>query len=200
MLQCQAEPTESTDSTSDTFSQDLLLDSLKPTEDNIPGPFHRPNAPYRAKIVPPLVDGTVLIISGRVWGYDIKKPLSNTVIDIWQADHAGHYDNDDPVRPPAKGSFKYRARLITDETGFYEYETIYPGHYPLSTNQWRAAHIHYKVQHKDYSPLITQLFFKGDRYNQGDAFIKESLIIDLTEKKIGSKSYKEGIFNIVLNK
>src|SRR5947209_6260065 len=39
--------------------------TVRPTEDNILGPYHRARAPYRAKITPPLEPGTVLVIKGR---------------------------------------------------------------------------------------------------------------------------------------
>src|SRR5262249_19153891 len=85
-----------------------------PTEDNIIGPSYRAGAPFRAKVTPPLEAGKVLVISGRVWGFDTRKPLAQAVIDVWQANAAGRYDNDDPQRPPAKEVFHNRARLITD--------------------------------------------------------------------------------------
>src|SRR5262245_17239850 len=101
----------------------------KPTEDNIIGPYYREGAPFRAKITPPLVKGITMLIRGRVWGFDTKKPLAGALLDIWQADADGRYDNDDPNKPPATGVFVNRARVLTDETGYYEYETIHPGAY-----------------------------------------------------------------------
>lgn len=80
----------------------------KPTEDNILGPYFREGAPYRAKVTPPLEKGTVLLIRGRVWGFDTRKPLAGTVLDIWQANADGRYDNDDPAKPPAKGVYVNR--------------------------------------------------------------------------------------------
>src|SRR5262249_49963050 len=77
-----------------------LPDATKPTEDNILGPYYREGAPYRAKITPPLAKGTTLVIRGRVWGFDTKKPLVNALLDIWQADADGRYDNDDATKPP----------------------------------------------------------------------------------------------------
>ena len=71
------------------------------TEDNILGPFHREGAPFRGKVTPPLEPGNVMVISGRVFGHDTRKPLPNTVVDVWQANAEGRYDNDDPKRPPA---------------------------------------------------------------------------------------------------
>lgn len=168
------------------------------TEDNILGPFHRENAPFRGKVTPPLEPGTVLLISGRVFGFDTRKPLPNTVIDIWQANEAGRYDNDDPKRPPAANVFLNRCRLITDQQGYYEYETIHPGAYRIGEKTWRPPHIHYWVRATGYRELITQLYFRGDPHQKGDAWIRDSLIIDLRENKTARGVYKKGAFDIVL--
>ncbi|HYT87695.1 MAG TPA: hypothetical protein VEL76_03150 [Gemmataceae bacterium] len=173
--------------------------NFRPTEDNILGPFYREGAPYRAKITPPLEPGTVLLVSGRVWGSDTRKPLPNTILDIWQANATGRYDNDDPKRPPARNVFLNRARLITDENGYYEYETIHPGAYQIGPKTWRPAHIHYMVRHTGYQQLVTQLYFRGDPHNKTDAWIRESLIIDLREQKTaGGQAYRTGTFDVIL--
>jgi len=117
-----------------------------PTERNILGPFHREGAPFRGKVSPPLARGTVMLISGRVWGHDTRKPLARAVLDVWQASHAGRYDNDDPKAPPAKDVFLYRSRLVADDSGYYEYETIHPGRYEIGKGVWRPSHIHYLVR------------------------------------------------------
>lgn len=169
-----------------------------PTEDNILGPFHRLGAPFRAKITPPLEPGTVVVISGRVWGHDTRKPLVNTVIDIWQANAMGRYDNDDPGNPPKEDTFVNRARLITDEAGYYEYETIHPGRYQIGQNLWRPAHIHYLVRQPGYKDLVTQLYFKGDPHNKTDRWVKESLIVDIQERKVRNTAIEVGTFDIVL--
>jgi catechol 1,2-dioxygenase len=169
------------------------------TETNILGPYYRRGAPFRAKITPPLEPGTVLLISGRVWGLDTRRPLANAVIDIWQANAQGRYDNDDPRNPPAAGVFKNRARLIADENGYYEYETVHPGPYQIGENAWRPSHIHYLVTHPGYRQLVTQMYFRGDRHNAADAFIRDSLIIDPQERRgPNNATYKVGTFDIVL--
>jgi catechol 1,2-dioxygenase len=175
-----------------------LADAAKPTEDNILGPYYREGAPFRAKITPPLVKGVAMLIRGRVWGFDTKKPLASAVLDIWQADADGRYDNDDPQKPPAKGVYVNRARVLTDETGYYEYETIHPGPYQIGENAWRPAHIHYLVRKVGYANLITQLYFKGDRHNAKDDFIKDSLIITLETKKVNGSAIEMGVFDVVL--
>lgn len=173
--------------------------NLRATEDNILGPFHRENAPFRAKVTPPMAPGDVLLISGRVFGVDTRRPLANTIIDIWQANAAGRYDNDDPQQPPAADVFLYRTRLITDDNGYYEYETIKPAPYQIGNNRWRPAHIHYMVRQPRYRQLVTQLYFRGDEHQRTDAWIKDSLIIELqTRRTPAGQTYKTGVFNIVL--
>lgn len=172
----------------------------RPTEDNILGPFHREGAPFRAKITPPLEPGDVMLISGRVWAHDTKRPLAGAVLDVWQANKDGRYDNDDPRKPPAKDVFVNRARLITDGSGYYEYETIMPGRYQIGRDVWRPAHIHYMIRYPGYKKLVTQLYFKGDPMNSKDRFIKKSLIIDLAKVKSDNGPYLKGEFDIVLAK
>jgi protocatechuate 3,4-dioxygenase beta subunit len=168
------------------------------TEDNILGPYHRPGSPFRGKITPPLEPGTVLLIRGRVWGLDTRRPLPNTLLDIWQANAQGRYDNDDPQHPPAANLFVHRARLMTDENGYYEYETIHPGAYRTGPRTWRPPHIHYWVRQTNYRPLVTQLYFRNDEHQREDEFIRASLIIDLREVRTAHGTYKTGIFDIVL--
>ena len=171
---------------------------FEPTETNIQGPFYRQGAPFRAKVTPPLADGTVLVLRGRVWGHDTKKPLAHAILDIWQANAEGRYDNDDSRNPPRKGVYHNRARLITDETGFYEYETVVPGRYKIGARIWRPAHIHYLVRHPGYRTLVTQLYFAGDPHNATDPWVQKSLITKLHNQKVRSQSYKQGVFDIVL--
>jgi len=178
--------------------QPALPENWQPTEDNILGPYYRSGAPFRGKVTPPLEPGTVLLISGRVWGFDSKKPLVRATLDIWQANAQGRYDNDDPRTPPARDVFRNRTRLVTDDTGYYEFETIHPGPYKIGPNTWRPAHIHYLVRHPGYKPLVTQLYFKGDPHNKTDEFIKDSLIIPLSRRKAGEQEYEAGTFDIVL--
>lgn len=177
------------------------------TEDNILGPYYQPSAPYRAKISPVGADGGPLLISGRVWSLKTRRPLAGTLLEIWQADDSGRYYEPDEGytgMPEAVGTsqrpaFRYRARLRTGEDGFYEYETILPGRYENEPGVWRPRHIHYQVTHPGYRTLVTQLYFKGDPYNETDAFIKKSLIITLRMVQEGGAAFQAGMFDIILD-
>lgn len=174
---------------------------LKPTESDILGPYFRPGTPYIAKVTPPLAEGNIIMIRGRVWGIDTKKSLVGACIHIWQADCNGRYDNDDPKNPPNPGVFAYRTRVVTDEQGCYQFESVHPGRYKIGPDRWRPSHIHYKIVAPGYQTLVTQLYFKGDPMNKSDRFIKKSLIVDMQTVQVEERGrYQKGVFDIVLAK
>jgi catechol 1,2-dioxygenase len=170
------------------------------TQENILGPFYRQGAPFRGKVTPPLEPGVVLQITGRVWALDTRRPLPTAVLDIWQANADGRYDNDDPRNPPAADVFVNRCRLAVDEQGGYACETIHPGAYRIGRRQWRPPHIHYLVRAPGYRPLVTQLYFRGDDHQDTDPFILPSLIIDLESEQTVGGTYRRGVFDIVLER
>lgn len=172
---------------------------LQATLSDIEGPFYRKGVPYRGKTNPPLSGGVPVLISGRVWSLQSRKPLAGTVIDVWHADHQGNYDNSDANNPPAKDFFAFRSRLLTDESGYYEYEAIHPGGYTIGRNDRRPSHIHYWIRAQRHKELITQLYFEGDPENEHDRFIKKSLIIPVKKMAVGNAHYEKGTFDIVLN-
>jgi protocatechuate 3,4-dioxygenase beta subunit len=155
---------------------------LAVTEANIEGPYYRADAPLRSKLAEGL-KGEALKITGKVLNPD-GTPLAEALVDVWQADKEGVYDN-------TSDKFVLRGRLRTDKNGLYVYETIMPGQYDLGESK-RPAHIHYKVSAKDHKPLTTQLYFSGDKYLDRDPFVRRSLII-AAEKGAGT-------FDIVLAK
>ena len=78
-----AQPTEASGQAEDFLTANsieiapaVLPPKFQPTEDNILGPYHRKGAPFRGLITPPLEPGDVLVVRGRVWGFDSKQPLA----------------------------------------------------------------------------------------------------------------------------
>lgn len=199
MLPGWARATPSDGSALPAFFDAELGKEVKATEPNIEGPFFRRNAPFRGKVTPPLEPGVVMLLKGRVWGLDTRKPLPDALLDVWQANKDGRYDNDDAAKPPDPDVYVNRLRLRCDEKGRYEYETIHPGSY-LNGTQYRPPHIHYRVQAVGYKTLITQLYFEGDKHQEKDPFIRKSLIIKLEQAKRGEVSYETGTFDVVLAK
>ncbi|NUO48533.1 MAG: hypothetical protein HOV80_06720, partial [Polyangiaceae bacterium] len=62
------------------------------TEDNILGPFYKSGAPFDGNLADAL-DGDLMLIQGTVYGCDCVTPLAGAIVDIWQADSEGAYDN-----------------------------------------------------------------------------------------------------------
>jgi protocatechuate 3,4-dioxygenase beta subunit len=151
-----------------------------PTHAQIEGPYYRPGAPERAVLVAPSTEGIPLVIEGRVTGPGCARGLADVELDVWQANHAGHYDNDGSMRLPADAML-LRGRLKTDGDGRYRITTIVPGRY-LNGRQYRPSHVHVKLRGKGLRELTTQLYFPGDPFNDVDPFIHESLVMP-TEKR-----------------
>ena len=89
------------------------------TENNWEGPFYKPGAPVRSGLLEPGMAGTPLTVTGRVLDTN-GRPLKGALLDIWQADHTGVYDNT---------GFRLRGRLYTGDDGRYTLRTIKPLHY-----------------------------------------------------------------------
>jgi catechol 1,2-dioxygenase len=140
------------------------------TAPNIEGPFYKPGAPERARIVS---GGGMLVVEGRVLDHRCQ-PLAHALVDVWQADPSGAYDNH---------GFGLRGRLRSDAEGRYRLETVRPGHY-LNGDRYRPAHIHVKLSASGMRPLTTQLYFPGDPHNAGDPFIDRSLIMRLHDEAL----------------
>jgi catechol 1,2-dioxygenase len=170
----------------------------RPTPRDVLGPFYRKGAPFRSDLSPPAAKGTALVITGSVYGAGERKPLATAVLDLWQANADGHYDNDDPAHPPPPDVYIDRARLRTDQSGRYEFKTVYPGPYMMDTTTWRTPHLHYKVRAPGYRTLVTQVFFRDAPYLATDPFVEKALIIALKAKQGDRGPYYTGTFNIVL--
>lgn len=156
--------------------------SSSPTTKDIEGPFFKAGAPEGSEMAKGLY-GMPFSLSGNVSGIDCGA-LSQAVLEVWQADMIGQYDN--------KG-FSLRTKLVTDARGNYHLTSILPGHYK-NGDQFRPAHVHVKVHHPDHPTLTTQLYFKGDPYNAIDPWFAESRALDLES----DKGVKTARFDFVL--
>jgi len=144
------------------------------TPPNIEGPFYRPDAPFRSRLREDDPEGELLIVSGVVTGYPDRAPLPGAIVDVWHANHLGHYDNEAPGYDP--GQYRLRGRIRTDASGRYELETVLPAGYGLKPGEMRPAHIHFKVFAERHSPLTTQLYFEGDPHLEVDESVKPQLV------------------------
>jgi len=119
--------------------------------------------------------GEVIEISGRVTQVD-GKALDNVVLEIWQADADGRYDNPD---------FFGWGRAATDSNGVYLFKSVKP-----RGPQGRSAHVNFLVL---YSGLMRQLqtvmFFEE---SQDPVFlsIEKNLRSRLVAKQTGAHTWR----------
>jgi protocatechuate 3,4-dioxygenase alpha subunit len=112
---------------------------LIPTAEMTLGPFFPREFAQGAHDLAGSSSQPAIEITGRVTELD-GKPLDNVVLEIWQADPAGRFDN------PA---FSGWGRAPTDAQGVYRFRTVRPGAAP-----GRAPHVNFLIL---YSGLMRQL-------------------------------------------
>jgi len=109
--------------------------------------------------------GERIILHGRVLDQDAK-PVSNTLVEVWQANAGGRYRHKmDNYLAPMDPNFGGCGRTLTDDDGYYFFRTVKPGAYPWpnQVNNWRPAHVHFSVFGSAFAQrLITQCYFEGD--------------------------------------
>ena len=109
--------------------------------------------------------GERIIVHGHVLDED-KRPVPDTLVEIWQANACGRYvHNVDQHPAPLDPNFTGAGRVVTDKKGYYRFITVKPGAYPWGNhhNAWRPNHIHFSVfGHSFLSRLVTQMYFPGD--------------------------------------
>ncbi len=175
------------------------------TPPDILGPFYRFGAPFRTNLASDDEPGERLTVSGTVYSSDCRTVLSRALIEVWQANSAGHYDTNVPGNYTEVTSFHLRGMLNTDERGRYEIETVMPGRYPIPpglpglehfAGQTRPAHIHFRAMEALHVPLTTQLYFHDDPFIAKDPFASRKPTLAIRLKQDGR--HLKGVFDIIL--
>lgn len=155
-------------------------DGDDPTPAQTEGPYFKPNSPRRTSLIDASTQGTRLTVTGYVFGAACL-PIANALLDFWQADTNGAYDN---------RGYRFRGHQFTDAQGMFTLTTIVPGPYP-----GRTRHIHVKVQAPNRPVLTTQLYFPGEPRNATDAIFDPELLMTIRT----NGPAREGSFDFVLN-
>ena len=150
--------------------------TLRQTE----GPFFKPSSPERADLIEAGMAGQPIELVGFVLTRACR-PVPNALLDLWQADASGDYDN---------SGFRLRGHVRADADGRYRFGTIVPGAY-----EGRTRHLHVKVAPPTGRLLTTQLYFPGEPKNAKDGLFRKELLIR-TAKNAGLLA---GRFDFVLD-
>ena len=167
-----------------------------PTTTDILGPLYRPGAPNRQNLNPKDFQGQILHLSGTIYKDDGKTPMNNCLIEVWQCQSDGQYDN-------LSDDYSYRACQKTAADGKYHFITTKPVPYPAMENStvFRPAHIHMRISSTGQQDLITQIYFKDDPHLETDPSTRSELAFNriLTVSKKNNNE-NEIRFDIVLKK
>lgn len=90
------------------------------TTNDILGPFYRPDAPLIDDLTYDGLEGTRIVIKGKVYQSDCSTIIKNALVEIWHANTKGEYDNE-------SSEFQQRAGWKTNDKGEYSFKTIMPG-------------------------------------------------------------------------
>ncbi len=154
------------------------------TTSDILGPFYRPDSPVRSSLVIKGEKGVPVELLGKIKHQDCTTPYKNAKIELWHCDGNGVYDN-------ATSEFKYRGTSFSDENGNYSFQTILPVAYDAGGGEIRPAHFHLMITAEGYQPLVTQLYFNGDKHIEKDIYANADAAkrrrLDVTETATGKK-------------
>jgi catechol 1,2-dioxygenase len=168
-----------------------------PTTTDILGPFYRPGAPMRSNITPPDSKGVPMLLSGTIFKEDGKTPLKDSLVEIWQCDESEHYDN-------TSDGYLFRGAIITGANGKYAFKTIVPVPYKANPNDeasWRPAHVHMRVSVANQQDLVTQIYFKGDKYIEKDTWASSPQAVNRILNVVKDSSGESSVtFNVIMSK
>ncbi|MEW6472397.1 MAG: dioxygenase [Actinomycetota bacterium] len=143
-----------------------------PTPEQTEGPYWTPNSPERHDFTTDGAPGQRMTLTGTVVDTACH-PVSGTLLDFWQCDGNGVYDNE---------GFKLRGHQYADANGAFRLATVKPGLYP-----GRTRHFHVKVRPPGGEVLTTQLYFPGEPTNQADGIYRPEL--EMTVADNGDASF-----------
>ena len=130
------------------------------TPEQTEGPYWTPNSPERGDLTTDGAPGQQMTLTGTVVDTTCQ-PVPGTLLDFWQCDGNGVYDNE---------GYKLRGHQYTDGNGAFRLATVKPGLYP-----GRTRHFHVKVRRPGGDVLTTQLYFPGEPGNRADGIYRPEL-------------------------
>ena len=145
-------------------------DGDAPTPLQTEGPFFKPSSPERAELRGDGIRGRAVQWTGVVLTRSCR-PVERALIDLWQADDAGDYDN---------SGFRLRGHQYSDAQGRFRFSTIVPGVYP-----GRTRHLHVKVQPPGGRVLTTQLYCPDEAANRRDGLYRRELLMRVAKEDDG---------------
>ena len=133
------------------------------------GPFFDIGLPWEAggHVVAPGTAGAITIAGALYDG--AGEPVSDGLIETWQADRAGRFaDLHDHGGPSTLDGFRGLARCATGDDGSYRIVTVKPGHVPGQSGSLQAPHVDVSVFARGMlRRCVTRMYFADEEQANG---------------------------------
>lgn len=143
------------------------------TPATLAGPFYRDDVPELAPGSDLSRDGVGESMQVSLLVTDLDgTPVPGALIDVWQANANGRYENQDPDLQP---EFNLRGRMRADDQGRLTFRSVKPRGYflpedgpvgrllnRLGIRLERPAHVHFRVMAPGFRTLVTHVFDRDD--------------------------------------
>lgn len=135
--------------------------------------------------------GDFIIIEGKVVDSQCV-PISDAIVEIWQANSLGgldYYDNSEDNPALKDVNFAGSGSTITDNMGYYSFITVFPGSVAS-----QAPHVNFRVRHKDFLPIETIMYFENNPMNNRETLLNQQINQE-RQKLLVAKAIKSIINN-----
>ncbi|WP_312253289.1 protocatechuate 3,4-dioxygenase subunit alpha [Stenotrophomonas sp.] len=134
------------------------------------GPYYRLGLEplYRVEIAPAQAQGERVQVQGQVFDGE-GVPVSDAVLEIWQADAQGIYAHaEDPRCDDHDPSFDGWGRVPTDDQGRFVFSTVKPGRVPGLRGEAQAPHLVVLVFMRGLLQATRGRIYFSDEASNGD--------------------------------
>lgn len=149
--------------------------SLLTTPSQTVGPYLRIGLMKLATdaIAPAGTPGERVAVRGRI-SDGVGDPISDGVLEIWQADALGRYAHpEDGRKATAAGGFRGFGRILSDGGGAFHFTTIKPGAVAGPDGKQQAPHLMVTLFMRGMlRHLITRMYFPDEALNRTDPVLQ----------------------------
>ncbi|HVY07437.1 MAG TPA: protocatechuate 3,4-dioxygenase subunit alpha [Burkholderiales bacterium] len=148
--------------------------SASATASQTVGPFFRIGLEplYLADLAPTAAAKKKINFHGRVLDGDAQ-PVSDAILEIWQANADGRYLHPDDLRESPRDGFTGFGRVPTDAQGRFQFSTVKPGRVAGPNGKAQAPHLVVAIFMRGLLiHLLTRVYFPGDPANADDPILQ----------------------------
>lgn len=176
-------------------------DDLAETPSQTIGPFYHFSLLFEGgeQLVNENTLGERITVEGRI--FDGKgEPVTDCLIEIWQADSAGRYNHpEDEQDKPRDPNFNGFGRVTIDDDGWYRFYTVKPGPVQGLRNAPQAPHINISILGRGILKRIaTRFYFEDEPANDYDPvlnLVPEERRASLIARRVDDRAaYRMDIF------